>query len=161
MYYWIAFFVNMEHSMLFSSKARHQQKGLALLFRAFENKSLLFRALVCEKQRFLRILFLLEKAGEELPPARSEGEVQKELQVMANQIKERMPGWIFVATPSIWWAISKEMTLEVVTEMLFFVTSMWCRIWVCKQKLELYYEAWRTSCSTPFHWKFFFVNLWY
>ena len=47
-----------------------------------------------KKTRLLRILFLLEKAGEELPPARSESEVQKELQVMANQIKERMPGWI-------------------------------------------------------------------
>ena len=39
----------------------------------------------------LRIIFLLDKAGEEdLPRATAEGEVRRELQLMAYQIHERI-----------------------------------------------------------------------
>lgn len=78
-----------------------------------------------KETQLLRILFLLEKAGEELPPARSESEVQKELQVMANQIKERMPGWIVLQLCRVYGRF--KMFLEVGNQKsIFFVTCMWC-----------------------------------
>eukprot|EP00434_Breviolum_minutum_P034080 symbB.v1.2.030158.t1/scaffold3368.1/size58328/5 len=74
-------------------QAKCLDEGVELPIQA-DPTEVLLRSLLSKAQAnslwYELILFLLEKAGEELPPARSESEVQKELQVMANQIKERL-----------------------------------------------------------------------